>query len=49
MGGKVEVGLTVDEESLSDCGIECENPSSRVMRGVTESFRLVGADTKARS
>ncbi|KAL0249850.1 hypothetical protein I308_103153 [Cryptococcus tetragattii IND107] len=40
MGGKVEVGLTVDEESLSDCGIECENPSSRVMRGVTESFRL---------
>ncbi|OWZ43160.1 hypothetical protein C343_03755 [Cryptococcus neoformans C23] len=40
VGGKVEVGLTVDEESLIECGVLGEGPSSRVTRGVTESFRL---------
>lgn len=40
VGGQVEVGLTVDEESLAECGILVEGPSSRVIRGVIESFRL---------
>lgn len=46
VGGQVEVGLTVDEESLAECGILVEGPSSRVIRGVIESFRLVSKYTK---
>lgn len=46
VGGKVEVGLTVDEESLTECGVLGEEPSSRVTRSVMESFRLVREGTK---